>query len=104
MDAIKNDIYLSTIFNACEEKVLTYEELLQKVNLYTKKENFDEETLNYILEEVEKFRIHKKSAQYFKKRKECSSILLQIMVVTKERIVLYYGTKKLTQIFNSYST
>ena len=40
MDAIKNDIYLSTIFNACEEKVLTYEELLQKVNLYTKKENF----------------------------------------------------------------
>ena len=52
MDAIKNDIYLSTIFNACEEKVLTYEELLQKVNLYTKKENFDEETLNHILEEV----------------------------------------------------
>ena len=43
MDAIKNDIYLSTIFNACEEKVLTYEELLQKVNLYTKKENFDED-------------------------------------------------------------
>lgn len=37
MDAIKNDIYLSTIFNACEEKVLTYEELLQKVNLYTKR-------------------------------------------------------------------
>ena len=34
MDAIKNDIYLSTIFNACEEKVLTYDELLQKVNLY----------------------------------------------------------------------
>ena len=76
MDAIKNDIYLSTIFNACEEKVLTYEELLQKVNLYTKKENFDEETLNYILEEVEKFRIHKKEYSNDEKRTYLSKLML----------------------------
>lgn len=76
MDAIKNDIYLSTIFNACEEKVLTYEELLQKVNLYTKKENFDEETLNYILEEVEKFRIHKKEYSNDEKRTFLSKLML----------------------------
>ena len=76
MDAIKNDIYLSTIFNACEEKVLTYEELLQKVNLYTKKENFDEETLNYILEEVEKFRIHKKEYSNNEKRTYLSKLML----------------------------
>lgn len=76
MDAIKNDIYLSTIFNACEEKVLTYEELLQKVNLYTKKENFDEKTLNYILEEVEKFRIHKKEYSNDEKRTFLSKLML----------------------------
>ena len=76
MDAIKNDIYLSTIFNACEEKVLTYEELLQKVNLYTKKENFDEETLNHILEEVEKFRIHKKEYSNDEKRTYLSKLML----------------------------
>lgn len=76
MDAIKNDIYLSTIFNACEEKVLTYEELLQKVNLYTKKENFDEKTLNYILEEVEKFRIHKKEYSNDEKRTYLSKLML----------------------------
>ena len=76
MDAIKNDIYLSTIFNACEEKVLTYEELLQKVNLYTKKENFDEETLNSILEEVEKFRIHKKEYSNDEKRTYLSKLML----------------------------
>ena len=76
MDAIKNDIYLSTIFNACEEKVLTYEELLQKVNLYTKKENFDEEILNYILEEVEKFRIHKKEYSNDEKRTYLSKLML----------------------------
>ena len=76
MDAIKNDIYLSTIFNACEEKVLTYEELLQKVNLYTRKENFDEETLNYILEEVEKFRIHKKEYSNDEKRTYLSKLML----------------------------
>lgn len=76
MGAIKNDIYLSTIFNACEEKVLTYEELLQKVNLYTKKENFDEETLNYILEEVEKFRIHKKEYSNDEKRTYLSKLML----------------------------
>ena len=76
MDSIKNDIYLSTIFNACEEKVLTYEELLQKVNLYTKKENFDEETLNYILEEVEKFRIHKKEYSNDEKRTYLSKLML----------------------------
>ena len=76
MDAIKNDIYLSTIFNACEEKVLTYEELLQKVNLYTKKENFDEETLNYVLEEVEKFRIHKKEYSNDEKRTYLSKLML----------------------------
>lgn len=76
MDAIKNDIYLSTIFNACEEKVLTYEELLQKVNLYTKSANFDEETLNYILEEVEKFRIHKKEYSNDEKRTYLSKLML----------------------------
>lgn len=76
MDTIKNDIYLSTIFNACEEKVLTYEELLQKVNLYTKKENFDEETLNHILEEVEKFRIHKKEYSNDEKRTYLSKLML----------------------------
>ena len=37
MDAIKNDIYLSTIFNACEEKVLTYEELLQMCHDFGKR-------------------------------------------------------------------
>lgn len=76
MDAIKNDIYLSTIFNACEEKVLTYEELLQKVNLYAKSANFDEETLNHILEEVEKFRIHKKEYSYDEKRTYLSKLML----------------------------
>ena len=76
MDAIKNDIYLSTIFNACEEKVLTYEELLQKVNLYTKSANFDEETLNHILEEVEKFRIHKKEYSNDEKRTYLSKLML----------------------------
>lgn len=76
MDAIKNDIYLSTIFNACEEKVLTYEELLQKVNLYTKSANFDEETLNHILEEVEKFRIHKKEYSNDEKRAYLSKLML----------------------------
>ena len=76
MDAIKNDIYLSTIFNACEEKVLTYEELLQKVNLYTKSANFDEETLNHILEEVEKFRIHKKEYSNDEKRIYLSKLML----------------------------
>lgn len=75
MDAIKNDIYLSTIFNACEEKVLTYEELLQKVNLYTKSANFDEETLNHILEEVEKFRIHKKEYSNDEKRTYLSKLM-----------------------------
>lgn len=76
MDAIKNDIYLSTIFNACEEKVLTYDELLQKVNLYTKSANFDEETLNHILEEVEKFRIHKKEYSNDEKRTYLSKLML----------------------------
>lgn len=76
MDAIKNDIYLSTIFNACEEKVLTYEELLQKVNLYVKSANFDEETLNHILEEVEKFRIHKKEYSNDEKRTYLSKLML----------------------------
>ena len=76
MDAIKNDIYLSTIFNACEEKVLTYEELLQKVNLYTKKENIDEETIKYILEEVEKIRIHKKEYSNDEKRTYLSKLML----------------------------
>ncbi len=76
MDAIKNDIYLSTIFNACEEKVLTYDELLQKVNLYTKSANFDEETLNHILEEVEKFRIHKKEYSNDEKRIYLSKLML----------------------------
>ena len=76
MDAIKNDIYLSTIFNACEEKVLTYEELLQKVNFYTKSANFDEETLNHILEEVEKFRIHKKEYSNDEKRTYLSKLML----------------------------
>ena len=76
MDAIKNDIYLSTIFNACEEKVLTYEELLQKVNVYTKSANFDEETLNHILEEVEKFRIHKKEYSNDEKRAYLSKLML----------------------------
>ena len=76
MDAIKNDIYLSTIFNACEEKVLTYEELLQKVNLYAKSANFDEETLNHILEEVEKFRIHKKEYSNDEKRTYLSKLML----------------------------
>ena len=76
MDAIKNDIYLSTIFNACEEKVLTYEELLQKVNLYIKSANFDEETLNHILEEVEKFRIHKKEYSNDEKRTYLSKLML----------------------------
>ncbi len=76
MDAINNDIYLSTIFNACEEKVLTYEELLQKVNLYAKSANFDEETLNHILEEVEKFRIHKKEYSYDEKRTYLSKLML----------------------------
>ncbi len=76
MDAIKNDIYLSTIFNACEEKVLTYEELLQKVNLYIKSANFDEETLNHILEEVEKFRIHKKEYSNDEKRIYLSKLML----------------------------
>lgn len=76
MDAIKNDIYLSTIFNACEEKVLTYEELLQKVNLYTKSANFDQETLNHILEEVEKFRIHKKEYSNDEKRTYLSKLML----------------------------
>ena len=76
MDAINNDIYLSTIFNACEEKVLTYEELLQKVNLYTKNANFDEETLNHILEEVEKFRIHKKEYSNDEKRTYLSKLML----------------------------
>lgn len=76
MDAIKNDIYLSTIFNACEEKVLTYEELLQKVNLYTKSANFDEETSNHILEEVEKFRIHKKEYSNDEKRIYLSKLML----------------------------
>ena len=76
MDAIKNDIYLSTIFNAWEEKVLTYEELLHKVNLYTKNANFDEETLNHILEEVEKFRIHKKEYSNDDKRTYLSKLML----------------------------
>lgn len=76
MDAIKNDIYLSTIFNACQEKVLTYEELLQKVNLYVKSANFDEETLNHILEEVEKFRIHKKEYSNDEKRTYLSKLML----------------------------
>lgn len=76
MDAIKNDIYLSTIFNACQEKVLTYEELLQKVNLYAKSANFDEETLNHILEEVEKFRIHKKEYSNDEKRTYLSKLML----------------------------
>lgn len=76
MDAINNDIYLSTIFNACEEKVLTYEELLQKVNLYAKSANFDEETLNHILEEVEKFRIHKKEYSNDEKRTYLSKLML----------------------------
>ena len=76
MDAIKNDIYLSTIFNACEEKVLTYEELLQKVNLYAKSANFDQETLNHILEEVEKFRIHKKEYSNDEKRAYLSKLML----------------------------
>lgn len=86
MDAIKNDIYLSTIFNACEEKVLTYEELLQKVNLYTKSANFDEETLNHILEEVEKFRIHKKEYSNDEKRAYLSKLML-------DKNTEKYGTK-----------
>lgn len=76
MDTINNDIYLSTIFNACEEKILSYEELLQKVNLYCKNANFDEETFNKILEEVEKYRIHKKEYSNLEKREYLSKLML----------------------------
>lgn len=76
MDTINNDIYLSTIFNACEEKVLTYEELLQKVNSYAKNANYDEETLRSILEEVEKFNIHKKEYSNAEKREYLSKLML----------------------------
>ena len=76
MDTINNDIYLSTIFNACEEKILSYEELLQKVNLYCKNVNFDEETFNKILEEVEKYRIHKKEYSNLEKREYLSKLML----------------------------
>lgn len=76
MDTINNDIYLSTIFNACEEKVLTYEELLQKVNSYAKNANYDEETLRSILEEVEKFNIHKKEYSNDEKREYLSKLML----------------------------